>query len=92
MKEEEYNNDSIASVETVIAESEHIHNKMVFDSINETLDQFRPYGKEGVPMPWSTKTRKLRTDEILDFEKIFEIVKHDVSCMIKLKLFRWAIT
>jgi hypothetical protein len=78
MKEEEFNNDSTGSTETVVAEAEHIHNKMLFDCVNETLDQFRPYGKEGIPMPWSTRTRKLRTDEILDFEKIFEIVKHDV--------------
>jgi hypothetical protein len=48
------------------------------------LNQFRPYGKEGVPMPWSTKLRKLREDEILEFSKMFEIIKQD--------LFRWSYT
>lgn len=64
-----------------IAECDHIHNKNIFDCINESLNQFRPYGKEGVPMPWSSKLRKLREDEILEFNKMFEIIKQD--------LFRW---
>ena len=33
-------------------------------------------------MPWSTKLRKLREDEILEFSKMFEIIKQD--------LFRWS--
>jgi hypothetical protein len=41
--------------ESFIAESEHIQNKVLFDCVNESLNQFRPYGKEGVPMPWSKK-------------------------------------
>jgi hypothetical protein len=68
--------------ESLVGESEHIHNKNIFDCINESLNQFRPYGKEGVPMPWSTKLRKLREDEILEFSKMFEIIKQD--------LFRWS--
>ncbi|CAI2383021.1 unnamed protein product [Moneuplotes crassus] len=63
---------------------DEVMHKNLFDCINESLDQFRPYGKEGVPMPWSTKLRKLREDEILEFSKMFEIVKQD--------LFRWWFT
>jgi hypothetical protein len=69
---------------SLVTECEHIHNKMLFDCINESLNQFRPYGKEGVPMVWSTKLRKLREDEILEFSKMFEIIKQD--------LFRWNYT
>ena len=30
---------------------EHIHNKLLFDSMNEALDSFRVYGLRGVPLP-----------------------------------------
>ena len=33
-------------------ELEHIHNKMLFDSFNEALDSFRPYGLKGSPFNW----------------------------------------
>lgn len=42
----------------LVAESEHIHNKAIFDSVNEALNLFRPYGPRGEPMPWSSKSRK----------------------------------
>lgn len=35
----------------VITESEHIHNRMVFDTINQLLNKYRPYGNKGLPMP-----------------------------------------
>ena len=28
-------------------ESQHIHNKLIFDSMNDVLDLFRPYGLNG---------------------------------------------
>jgi hypothetical protein len=37
----------------MLAEWENIHNKVIFDAINEALDNFRPYGLRGPPMPWS---------------------------------------
>ena len=30
----------------------HIHNKAIFDAMNETLDRERPYGVWGQPFPW----------------------------------------
>jgi hypothetical protein len=42
----------------LVAESEHIHNKAVFDCVNEALNMFRPYGARGEPMPWSSKNRR----------------------------------
>ncbi len=41
---------------SLIAESEHIFNKALFDAVNEALDQFRPGGKVGEPMPFEPKT------------------------------------
>ena len=67
-------------------ESEHIHNKVLFDCVNESLIQFRPYGKDGEPSPWSHKKRKLQQKPVkdkIDLKKMFEIVRHD--------LFRWNI-
>ena len=33
-----------------LCEQTHIHNKVIFDCINDSLQQFRPYGKDGDPM------------------------------------------
>ena len=38
---------------SMLAEWENIHNKVIFDGINEALDNYRPYGLRGPPMPWS---------------------------------------
>ena len=38
---------------SMLQEWENIHNKVIFDAINEALDNFRPYGLKGPPMPWS---------------------------------------
>ena len=75
---------SQSAAESFAVEMEHIHNKAIFDCINESLNQFRPYGKEGVPMMWSKRTRKLREDEILEFSKMFELIKQD--------LYKWDFT
>ena len=40
-------------------EWENIHNKVIFDAINEALDGYRPYGLKGPPLPWSKQTRTL---------------------------------
>jgi len=45
-------------VTELVAESEHIHNKAIFDAVNEALNFYRPYGARGEPMPWSCKSRK----------------------------------
>ena len=36
-----------------LAECQYIHNKVLFDCINDSLQQFRPYGKDGLPPTWS---------------------------------------
>ena len=63
-------------------EFEQIHRKMLFDCINESINKYRPYGEEGVPMPWTSSTRRLCSNDILNFEKVFNGIKDS--------LFKWA--
>jgi hypothetical protein len=58
-----------------LAECQHIHNKVLFDSINDSLQQFRP------PMLWSRLNRKLKPTEDFTLEEMFEITKHDLFRM-----------
>jgi hypothetical protein len=62
-----------------LAECEHIHNKVLFDCINDSLLQFKPYAKDGEPLPWSRQNRRLKPIEDFTIDEMFEIVKHDVS-------------
>ena len=39
--------------QSMLAEWENIHNKVLFDAVNDALDEFRPYGLRGPPAPWS---------------------------------------
>lgn len=83
---------SMSKEDNFLSECEHIHNKVLFDCINDSLLQFKPYGKDGVPNPWSRSNRKLKPTEDFSIEEMFEIVKHDVSLYdFIFQLFRWAI-
>ena len=42
----------------LLSEADHIHNKAVFDAINEAMKNLRPYGFAGEPMPWTNVPRK----------------------------------
>lgn len=59
-------------------EFEQIHRKMVFDWINESINKYQPYGEDGVPMPWSSSTRRLCSNDILNFKKIFNGIKNSL--------------
>eukprot|EP00347_Sterkiella_histriomuscorum_P023087 403336002 len=54
-----------------VNEMENIHNKAIFDAVNEALDGFRPYGLRGPPLPWSknpkTLTFKFGKEETFDY-------------------------
>lgn len=70
----------------VFRECEHIHNKALFDCVNEALVQFRPHGKDGEPAPWSNRNRVLQSKpnkEKNDIKKVFDKVRHQI--------FRWSI-
>jgi len=57
--------------QSFVAEMENIHNKAIFDAVNEALDGFRPYGLKGPPLPWSknnkTLTFKFGKEETFDY-------------------------
>ncbi len=61
----------------LVAESEHIHNKSIFDAVNEALNLIRPYGMTGQPMPWSLAQRVLFT-KIADPNIIVRNIKNIV--------------
>jgi len=42
----------------LLSEADHIHNKAVFDAMNEAMKSLRPYGFVGEPMPWTNAPRK----------------------------------
>ena len=37
----------------------HVHHKAIFDSINQALDNYRPYGLDREPFPWSKRRREI---------------------------------
>lgn len=49
----------LGNTQSFIAELENIHNKAIFDAINEALDGMRPYGLKGPPLPWSNQNKIL---------------------------------
>ncbi|CAG9328453.1 unnamed protein product [Blepharisma stoltei] len=59
-----------------LAEAESIHNKMIFDAINENLQQYRKNGEKGVPMPWSNRSPS--TSNILNIYEIFSQVRDNI--------------
>lgn len=68
----------------VISESQHIHNKVIFDCVNEALNSVRPYGQAGEPMPWSNKSRK---NMLLAYEKVD--VLEQILGKVKTKVLGW---
>ena len=63
---------------------ENIHNKAIFDAVNEAMDGLRPYGLKGPPLPWSnqpkTLTFKFGKPETLDL----------LLQKVKLKMMEWS--
>ena len=66
-------------------EWENIHNKVIFDAVNEALDGLRPYGLKGPPLPWSKQNRTLtyRNGDVDNVPKIFEQVENKVMSWAK---------
>jgi len=65
----------------MMSEAQHIHNKVIFDCVNEGLNAVRPYGSSGEPMPWSRKPRRnliFMFESADDLDKILDQVKINV--------------
>ena len=52
-------------------ELKHIHNKVVFDAFNESLDSYRLFGLKGKPFPWKITGVK----PIKNYKSIIIIIK-----------------
>ena len=50
-KENSLKSTSSENIQQLMIETEHIHKKMIFDAINQCLQDYRPYGTKGQPMP-----------------------------------------
>jgi hypothetical protein len=59
-----------------VSEAGNIHNKMIFDCINEALARLLPYGLKGVPMPWSANTRALAPELVNEARVLAEVKKN----------------
>ena len=70
----------------LLSESDHIHNKAIFDAVNEALNLVRPYGEHGEPMPWSNRARKNH------FPFASEKDLENVLSMVKATLVGWVST
>ena len=68
----------------LLSESDHIHNKAIFDAVNEALNMVRPYGQFGEPMPWSGRPRR----NFFQFANEDDL--EDVLAAVKSKLMEWA--
>ena len=66
-------------------EWENIHNKVVFDAINEALDGCRPYGLKGPPLPWSKQTRALtnKNQDVKQIQRILTDINSKVMGWVK---------
>jgi hypothetical protein len=70
------NNQSFTE-EQQLSEMINIHNKCIYDALNDALDYFKPLGIKGPPLPWSTKTRDLGSKKA-QVEAIFAGAKEKV--------------
>ena len=41
------------SFDSKMVEFDNIHHKVIFDTFNSVLEDYRVYGKQGTPMPWN---------------------------------------
>ena len=62
----------------MLAEWENIHNKVLFDAVNDCLDEFRPYGLRGPPSPWSGQTRALTYRYSQNAKEVLQHVREKV--------------
>ena len=71
----------------MISEADHIHNKAIFDCVNEAMNLERPYNLEGEPMIWSKIPRPNKYSKVKDdpesifkcLDTVLEAVKSHVS-------------
>ena len=81
-----YDSDDSNDDDSIMADWENIHNKVIFDWANEILDNYRPYGLKGPPLTWSTNLRTL-TYKYSEPERVEEVLYE-----VQDKIMTWADT
>jgi hypothetical protein len=76
----------------MISEADHIHNKAIFDCVNEAMNMCRPYTTQGEPMPWSNAPRKNVFAMIDDSLESVHRCLDRVLEQVKAHVMRWADT
>ena len=71
--------------ENWLIEWSNIHNKCIFDAVNDALDYYRPYSLNGPPLPWSNKIKELT------YKHGSSNALQDVLLGVKSKVLSWAI-
>ena len=71
--------------EAELNEWSNIHNKSIFDAINDALDCYRPYGIKGPPLPWSLEVRDLT------YRNGSVSMAEEVIYSAKIKVMNWAL-
>lgn len=61
----------------LIIKADNIHNKMIFDTLNQELQRYRKDGEKGLPMPWSIRTPS--TISTADVSEVLMLVKNNIS-------------
>jgi len=64
----------------------NIHNKCIFDAVNEALDCYRSYGLRGLPLPWSANLRQLT------YRNGSTSIVQELIGKVKLRVMTWAMT
>jgi len=66
------NEDSKSQSANFQIEIEHIHNKLLFDCLNESLDSFRVYGLKGTPLPLKNSGRVFKVIRDNNVEEVMQ--------------------
>ena len=73
-------NNQLSSSNEILIEYEHIHNKAIFDSFNEALDEMRPFGLKGYSFPWKIDGTRLslRGKTLSDVQSLLTVTEKKV--------------
>ena len=72
--------------ESMLIEWTRIHDKCIFDAINDALDYYRPYELNGPPLPWSLQVKELT------YRNGSTAVIQGLGFGVKNRVLRWAMT
>ena len=63
-----------------LKQAQKFHDRLIFDSCNECLQHFRPFGTSGLPLPWSSK-HKVANKGSFDLLKVIPKVARKIEVL-----------